>query len=418
MGGLTHLIIFISIFASITLISEAQYLLPINKAEPYKQYYTAFDIGSVEKSYPTLILDLETKLSWLNCRQLKSLKSLRLISCKSSTCKSIPGSGCDRKYCQYRQPNPLGKPVTGRVVQDKATFSTTDGGRQLSQVSLPRFTFSCATQGLSLPMTGVLGLSPARESPFWRQVTTAFNVIPKFALCLPSSVFDPGHFYVGGVNSYNIPPFNGSNRMPMTLTPLKNIDSGKYVISVESIYVGGVPLSLNPSLLQGGAKISTVVPYTVLQTDIYKALASAFTREAKKIGMSQVPGMYEFPGLTTTLFEICFDEGTSKRNVEDFMNVPVIEIGLPGRAGEVKWRFHGANTVVRVLETVICLAFVDGGKKPNEPMVIGSHQLQDYMIEFDLSTTRMAFSESLLSHKTSCSAWPSRSQSHHSHMSL
>ena len=123
----------------------------------------------------------------------------------------------------------------------------------------------------------------------------------------------------------------------------------------------------------------------------------------QKVGMSEVPGMAEFPGFTP--FKTCFEEGGSRRNVEEFMNVPVIEIGLPGRAGEVKWRFHGANTVVRVLETVICLAFADGGKKPTEPMVIGTHQLQDYMIEFDLSTTRMAFSDSLLLHNTSCSTW-------------
>ncbi|KAJ0243842.1 Eukaryotic aspartyl protease family protein [Hirschfeldia incana] len=401
MSRFTRLIVFIYMFAAITLISEAQYLLPIIKHEPSKQYYTTFDIGSATKSHVTLAIDLGTNLTWLNCRNLKSLSSLRLITCQSSTCKSIPGNGCDIKYYLYRQPNPLGKPVTGRVVQDKATFSTTDGGIiPLSEVSLPHFTFSCATQGLSLPVAGVLGLSPVGESPFWRQVTSAFNVIPKFALCLPSSVFGIGHFYVGGVNSYNIPPFNSNNPIPMSLTPLKNVDSGKYLISVMSIYVEGIPLLLKPSLLEGGAKLSTVVPYTVLQTDIYNALASAFTLKATKIGMSKVPGMSEFLGTTT--FKTCFEEGGSRRNIEEFMNVPVIEIGLPGRSGEVKWRFHGANTVVRVLETVICLAFVDGGEKPHESMVIGTHQLQDYMIEFDLSTSRMAFSESLLLHNSSC----------------
>ncbi|KAF8079813.1 hypothetical protein N665_0999s0012 [Sinapis alba] len=395
MGGLTHLIVFISMFASITLISESQYLLPIIKHEPSKQYYTVFDLGSTTKSHVTLLLDLETNLTWLNCRNLKSLSSLRLITCQSSTCKTIPGNACDgRKFCLYRQPNPLGKPVTGRVVQDKATFSTKDG-----EVSLPRFTFSCATQDLSLPVAGVLSLSP-REFPFWRQVTSAFNVIPKFALCLPSSVFGVGRLYVGGVNSYITPPFNGSNPMPMTMTPLKNVDSGKYLISVTSVYVDGVPLPLSSSLLEGGAKLSTVVPYTVLQTDIYNALASAFTLKATKIGMIVVPGMSEFLG--TTQFKTCFEEGGSRRNIEEFMNVPVIEIGLPGRAGQVKWRFHGANTVVRVLETVICLAFVDGGEKPHESMVIGTHQLQDYMIEFDFSTRRMAFSESLLLHNSRC----------------
>ncbi|KAF8048831.1 hypothetical protein N665_2382s0001 [Sinapis alba] len=172
MGGFTRLIVFISMFASITLISESQYLLPIIKHEPSKQYYTVFDIGSTTKSHVTLLLDLETNLTWLNCRNLKSLSSLRLITCQSSTCKSIPGNTCDgRKFCLYRQPNPLGKPVTGRVVQDKATFSTTDG-----EVSLPRFTFSCATQDLSLPVAGVLSLSP-REFPFWRQVTEGSNAL-------------------------------------------------------------------------------------------------------------------------------------------------------------------------------------------------------------------------------------------------
>ncbi|CAH8365325.1 unnamed protein product [Eruca vesicaria subsp. sativa] len=392
MGGLTHLIVFVSMFVSITLISEAQYRLPIMIYEPSKQYYTSISLRSPNMYSVTFLLDLGTNLTWLDCRELESLSSLRFITCQSSTCKSIPGSGCDRKSCLYLQPNPLGKRVTGRVVQGAATFSTKDGGRQL--VSLPRFTFSCANQLLPLPVSGVLSLSPAGEFSFWRQVTTAFNVAPKFALCLPSSIFGIGHFYVGGVNSYNIPPFNASNPLPMTLTPLKNIDSGKYIISPTSIYVAGIPLSLKPSLLDGGAKISTVVPYTLLQTDIYNALASAFTRKATKMGMSKVPG--------TAPFKTCFDEGGSGRNIEEFMNVPVIEIGLPGRAGEVKWRFHGANTVVRVSETVICLAFVDGGKKPIEPMVIGTHQFQDYMIEFDLSTSRMAISDSLLSHKTSC----------------
>ena len=66
----------------------------------------------------------------------------------------------------------------------------------------------------------------------------------------------------------------------MTLTPLKIVGSD-YLISVTSIYIGGIPLSLNPKLLEGGAKLSTVVPYTVLQADIYNSLASAFTHKAK-----------------------------------------------------------------------------------------------------------------------------------------
>ncbi|KAF8048832.1 hypothetical protein N665_2382s0002 [Sinapis alba] len=397
MGGLTHLIVFVSMLASITLLSEAQYLLPIFKHEPSKQYYTIVYMGSATTSSPVnLLLDLGTNLTWLNCRNIKSLSTLRVITCKSSTCKSIPGNGCDIKNtCLYTQPRPVGKDpnvTTSRVVQDNATIFNTEGGVPPSVVSFRRFTFSCAVQkylqGLAPPISGVLGLSPGEYFPLWRQVTSAFNVIPKFAFCLPSS--GVGNFYIGGMSSYYTPPYGGKKTVPMTLTPLK-IESGKYLISVTSIYVDGVPLTLDASLLEGGAQLSFVVPYTVLQTDIYSALAHSFTLKATNMGMSETP--------ERAPFKHCFKEGASGNN----MDVSVMEIGLPGNGREVKWRFQGANMVERVSETVICLAFVDGGKKPNESMVIGTHQLQNYLIEFDFSTTRMAFSDPLLLHNTSCS---------------
>nr|VDD33261.1 unnamed protein product [Brassica oleracea] len=398
MGGHTHLIVFVSMFAAITLISEAQYILPIFKHEPSKQYYTLIYIGSATTSSPVnLLLDLGTNLTWLNCRNIKSLSSLRLVTCESSTCKSISGNGCDGKICLYREPSPFlltnhTVTKTDRVVQDKATIFSTESGIPPSLVSFRPFTFSCAVQknlqGIAPPISGVIGLSSG-ELPFWRQVTSAFNVIPKFALCLPSSRV--GTFYMGATSSYDTPVFGGKNPVPMTLTPLK-IDSGKYLISPTSIYVDGIPLSLNPSLLEGGAQLSTVVPYTVLQTDVYNALAQSFTLKATNIGMTQTPGGH-------APFKHCFGEGASGRN----MDVSVMEIGLPGNGKEVKWRFQGANMMERVSETVICLAFVDGGKKPNESMVIGTHQLQDYLVEFDLSTTQMAFSDPLILHNTNCS---------------
>ncbi|KAF8079811.1 hypothetical protein N665_0999s0010 [Sinapis alba] len=386
------LIVFVSIFAAITLTTEAQYLLPVTKHEPTKQFYTTVNIGAGGMSSPVnLLLDLGTNLTWLNCRKIRLLSSLRVVTCKSSTCKSIPGNGCDIKNtCLYTQPRPVGKTntlatATGRVVQDNATIFTTQVGKPISIAPSRRFTFSCAVekylQGLAPPIAGVLALSPG-EFPFWREMTSEYNVIPKFALCLPTSSL--GYFYMGAHS------FGGSNPVPMSLTPLK-IDSGKYLISVTSINVDGVPLTLDASLLEGGAQLSTVVPYTVLQTDIYNALAHSFTLNATKIGMSEVPG--------TAPFKHCFEEGASGKN----MDVSVMEIGLPGNGREVKWRFQGANMVERVSETVICLAFVDGGKKPNESIVIGTHQLQNYLIEFDLSTTRMAFSDPLVLHNMSCS---------------
>ncbi|CAH8365349.1 unnamed protein product [Eruca vesicaria subsp. sativa] len=389
MGGLTHLIVLVSMFAAITLISEAQYLIPVTKHEPTKQYYATVNIGFGGMSSPVnLLLDLETNLTWLNCRKIRLLSSLHVVTCKSSTCKSLPGNGCDRtNACLYTQPGPLGQNPVGRVAQDNATIFTTQVGKPISIAPSRRFTFSCAVekylQGLAPRVAGVLALSPG-EFPFWRQIASAYNVIPKFALCLPSSGLGLGSFYIGTHS------FGGSKPVPMTLTPLK-IDSGKYIISFTSIHVDGVPLALEPSLLEGGAKLSTVVTYTLLQTDIYNALAQSFTLKAKKIEMSETQGHAPF--------KHCFEEGASGKN----MDVSVMEIGLPGNGKEVKWRFQGANMVERVSETVICLAFVDGGSKPNESMVIGTHQLENYLIEFDLSTTRIAFSDPLVLHNVSCS---------------
>ncbi|CAN6848486.1 unnamed protein product [Brassica oleracea] len=179
------------------------------------------------------------------------------------------------------------------------------------------------------------------------------------------------------------------------------IDSGDYLISVQSIYVDGTPLTLNPNLLLGGvaAKLSTVVPYTVLHTDIYNALAQSFTLKAEAMGISKVTSVAPFKD--------CFDAQNVAGKDMTGPNVPKIEFGLPGKTGEVTWGFYGANTVVKVSEMVMCLAFYDGGKNLNDWIVIGTHQLQEYLLEFDLSTSTFSFSDSLLLHYTNCSTSPS-----------
>lgn len=79
--------------------------------------------------------------------------------------------------------------------------------------------------------------------------------------------------------------------------------------------------------------------------------------------------------------------------MKKFMNVPVIEIGLPGRAGEEKWRFYGTNTVVKVLETVVYLAFVDGERSLMSRWSLDT-STSEYMIEFYFSTTLKTVSDS------------------------
>ncbi|KAK2364417.1 ADP-ribosylation factor [Trifolium repens] len=59
---------------------------------------------------------------------------------------------------------------------------------------------------------------------------------------------------------------------------------------------------------------------------------------------------------------------------------------------------NGDDSIVEVNKNVACLGFVDGGKEPRTTFVIGGHQLEDNILEFDLVSSKLGFSSSLLLH--------------------
>nr|VDD52985.1 unnamed protein product [Brassica oleracea] len=137
----------------------------------------------------------------------------------------------------------------------------------------------------------------------------------------------------------------------------------------------------------GGTKISNIIPYTLLETSIYKALAKAFVGKAQKR-----KAIYPF----TDCFSYKSFGGKSLLEKE----VPVISLVLGGGA---KWDIYGPNSLVKVKKTVLCLAFVDAGDGPRIPIEIGGYQMEDNLVEFDLDASKFSFSSSLLRHNTSCS---------------
>nr|VDD52981.1 unnamed protein product [Brassica oleracea] len=100
----------------------------------------------------------------------------------------------------------------------------------------------------------------------------------------------------------------------------------------------------------GGTKISNIIPYTLLETSIYKALAKAFVGKAQKR-----KAVYPF----TDCFSYKNFGGKSPMEKE----TPVISLVL---AGGVHWNTYGPNSLVKVKKTVFCLAFVDAGDGPRE----------------------------------------------------
>ncbi|KAK1381374.1 putative aspartic peptidase A1 family, xylanase inhibitor [Heracleum sosnowskyi] len=142
----------------------------------------------------------------------------------------------------------------------------------------------------------------------------------------------------------------------------------------------------------GGTLFSTITPYTKLETSIYEDLVSAFTKAAAFKKMKRVSSVAPFGA--------CY-KAKSIAKSQTGPVVPYIDIGL---AGNTHWRFYGANSMVAVVKKdVLCLAFVDAGILPRTSIVIGGHQMENYLIEFDHVSSKLGISTSLLFRNTTCS---------------
>ncbi|KAI3805248.1 hypothetical protein L1987_27453 [Smallanthus sonchifolius] len=174
--------------------------------------------------------------------------------------------------------------------------------------------------------------------------------------------------------------------------------SPKYFIGVKSIKVNDKHVKgFNETLLsidgegKGGTSISTAHPYTVMETSIYKAVVAAFVKAMPK-NVEKVPNVAPFGA--------CF---SSKNIVSTRLGPAVPSIDLELRSKNV-WRINGANSMVEVNNNVLCLGFVEARTDfaPTISVVIGGHQIEDNLLQFDLSKSRLGFSSSLLGRSTSC----------------
>jgi len=237
------------------------------------------------------------------------------------------------------------------------------------------------------------------------QFSAAFSFPRKFAVCLSSSTRSNGVIFFGNGPYMLLPNTDASASLiytPLIVNPVstagasfKGDASSDYFIGVKSIKIGGktVP-NINSSLLSihqgnGGTKISTVNPYTVLETSIYKAVTEFFIKE-----VSGVPRV-----AAVAPFGLCFN---SKNIGSTRVGPAVPSIDLVLQSESVFWSIYGANSMVQVSDEVLCLGFVDGGLNPRTSIVIGGHQIEDNLLQFDLGASRLGFSASLLFRRTTC----------------
>ncbi|KAF8025798.1 hypothetical protein BT93_F2583 [Corymbia citriodora subsp. variegata] len=391
-------------------------IFPVAKDEASRQYYTSIALGT-PPSPMKAVLDLSGSYSWFDCGAARydpsSSPSYRRILCSSAGCRAARGGGCFNDTCGVFVHNPLTEVVIGAGLgEDAVAVHHTDGIKYTSRgvIQLP---FSCVppefTRSVSGAGNGVVALSIAPTS-LATKLSTDLNLPHKLALCLPSSSSSSGHgdFYVGG-GPYYRPPLKQDLSESLLVTQLL-IDpvsrppshgsaspSDQYFVDVTAVKVNLAPVNFKASLLtidkngRGGTKISTLTPYTVLHSAIYRALVAEFSRQAaeKKIRRAEpIPP-----------FGACFDVRSVRSGVAG-PDVPAIVLVL---RSDVQWRIEGANSMVRVSEEVMCLGFVEGGSSPMTAIVIGAHQMEDNLVEFDMASTKFRFSNSLLLRNTSCS---------------
>ncbi|KAJ4722379.1 Basic 7S globulin [Melia azedarach] len=384
-------------------------VLPVLKDAATLQYVT--EIKQRTPLVPVkLTVHLGGEILWVDCDRGYVSSTNKTARCGSAQCSLARAKACGvgTKTCGRGPENPVTNTGThGDLRIDVVSIQSTNGRNPGRRVSVPNFIFLCGStfllEGLAAGVTGIAGLGRSKVA-LPSQFAAAFSFDRKFAICL-SPFSNSNGFIIFGDGPYVLSPDIDVSKS-LTYTPLfinpVNTASGflgepsvEYFIGVKSITINGRAVPLNTTLLSidsegvGGTKISTVNPYTVLETSIYKALVQAFIN-----AMPNVPRVSPIAP-----FGACFDsKDLPFTRIGPF--VPQIDLVLQNK--NVKWSIHGQNSMVQV-GNVWCLGFVDGGVNPTTSIVIGGRQLENNLLQFDLATSRLGFSNSLLFERTICS---------------
>ncbi|KAI3423217.1 Peptidase A1 domain-containing protein [Psidium guajava] len=396
-------------------------VLPVSKDASTHQYLTR--ISQRTPLVPVnLVVDLGGQFLWVDCEQNYVSSTYLPARCGSAVCSLARASGCgdcfsaarpgcNNNTCGVTPDNTVTHTATGgEVASDVVSVNSSDGSNPGRAVNVARFVFACAPtsllDGLASGVQGMAGLGRTKIA-LPSQFASAFSFNRKFAVCLSSSATSNGVIFFGD-GPYNLlPNIDASQSLaytPLYINPVSTASaysqgepSSEYFIKVTSVTVGDKTLSLNSTLLSidsdgyGGTKISTVDPYTVLESSIFAALTEAFAEEVTAMNITRVSAV--------SPFKYCFSSaGIGSTRVGPA--VPYIFLALQG--DQVVWTITGSNSMVAVSEDVLCLGFVDGGSRPRTSVVIGGYQLQDNLVQFDLARSRLGFSSTLLGRQTTC----------------
>ncbi|KAJ0744890.1 putative aspartic peptidase A1 family, aspartic peptidase domain superfamily, xylanase inhibitor [Helianthus annuus] len=315
--------------------------------------------------HANFLIDIDAPFIWHDCIVQWNIYP---GSCPSNTLCTSPVS-CEEYQCtdvrttySYEH-NPPCPPVTNSIAW-------------LGILYMSACANSSSFESFPANVTGVMAFS---SSPYAFPAYLFQPLKRSLALCLPSNSSTRGVLFFGSGPYYLLPNSDVDVRSLLSYTPLlKHPDSFGYYIGVKAILIKNKSIGITGNF---STKLSTLEPYTVLRTDIYKRVIWAFSVAAIGIPLAR----------PVSPFLLCYRSGYKFPNI-DFS----LEDGQ-------KWTVDMSNSMKQVTQDVACLAFVDGGATAEHAIVIGTYQFEDNFLMFDLENSTFGFSSSLLHEQTSCS---------------
>ncbi|XP_071740507.1 chitinase CLP-like [Rutidosis leptorrhynchoides] len=364
------------------------------------------------------LIDLDAPFTWKDCVVHRYDIACGLeegcrfpLRCDHTLCKEAqkyvnnnskcPSLNITSKYgcniCAVTPLNPISKSCKLSLVTTDLLFIYVTNGRNPSLFpvsSLAPFgapvVLSCAPPSLlrSFPKNVIAVASfswPALSFP--RQVFSP-NQAHKFALCLSSTPSAPGVTFLGDGAFYFTSDPNLDLRKFLSYTPMirKTSKSLGYFIKINRILFLGKKIPL-PLSIGSQVRLSTIKPYTTLRSDIYKLLVVSISEATKTIPRVDA----------VKPFGLCYVPSGPSTSVS--YHFPDINLEMEGGA---IWTLSEENLLMKVGNRVACLALVDGGSGAKNAIVIGTYQMENNFLFFDLEKQRMGFSSSLLARGTSC----------------
>ncbi|OMO74297.1 Peptidase A1 [Corchorus olitorius] len=392
---------FISLQVSALPLPNKTLVAPIIK-DPQTSLYT-ITLNYREK----YVIDINAPLSWRLCQKNPpspvSCSAPQCTQARSFLSRMCPPANINNIWmknghchCIVTPVNSVAKScVPERLTYGNFNLSWTNGKNPTGVAKLNKIYYSCASKALfkSLPQ-GVSGVAALSRAPLSFSSQFTRGMTKKFAICLPSGEWVPGvTFFGNGPYYFLFTQFEPSK--VLSYTPLlKKPNSVEYYIGLKGISINGKASKFSPNAFafgsngNGGVKLSTLVPYTILRSDIYKTLLNDFSNATKSIPRAK----------NVSPFGLCMKASALGWNLWNLM-APTIELDL---GNGVMWRLYGPNSMKQIGGDVACLAFVDGGKTAREAAVIGSYQMENHFLEFDLAASRLGISPILFSYRTSC----------------